>query len=322
MAETLFQSAPSGKAVHSFPPRDLQCDMDSAPQSPTTSIDHLGVVARDIAALREAYVRLGFTVSAATPVMQPGPDRQKDLPLGHVAAHVAFPSTYLELIAVRHPGQGNHLDKWLARREGLHVLGLRAADVAQASADLISAGLILPPLRASFRRITGNGVKGIARFRWFELPESIAREGFAYVLQHETPELIFDPRLTSHPNGATGIRSVFAVVENMDEAFARYQRIPGTKRRSFAVGRTIVMNQQQFVAVERTGFSAMFPGLEIPAPPHLGGFALTVADIDATRAFFTKTGVYFKNWGEKGIWVPPEDTGGAVLAFVDQSSAV
>src|SRR5690606_16007836 len=154
-------------------------------------------------------------------------------------------------IAVRHPGQGNHLDKWLARHEGLHVLGLRAEDVTQASTDLIDAGLILPPVRASSRRVTGNGVKGTARFRWFELPESIAREAFACVQQHETPDLVFDSRLTTHANGAMGIRSVFAIVENMDEAFARYQRLPGTKRKSFAVGRTIIMNQQQFVVVER-----------------------------------------------------------------------
>jgi len=72
--------------------------------------------------------------------------------------------------------------------------------------------------------------------------------------------------------------------------------------------------------VERSGFAAMFPGLEVPPAPHLGGFALAVADIAATRAVLTKAGVYFKNWGEKGIWIPPEDTGGAVLAFVDQST--
>jgi len=296
--------------------------MDSAIQSPATTIDHLGLVGTDIGAMRAAYTRLGFTVSAATPVMQPGPDGKKEIPLGHVAAHIAFPSTYLELIAVRHPGQGNHLDKWLARREGLHVLGLRAEDITQSTTNLIAAGLILPPVRGSSRLVNGNGVKGTARFRWVELPESISREAFAYIQQHETPELVFDERLTTHANGAIGIRGVFAVVENMDEAFSRYQRLPGTRRRSFAVGRTIIMNQQQFVVVERSGLSAMFPGLDVAAAPHLGGYALNVADIAATRSTLAKAGVYFKNWGEKGIWVPPEDAGGAVLAFVDQSSPI
>jgi len=292
--------------------------MNSAVQSTATTIDHLGIVAKDVAALRAAYMRLGFTVTAATPVMQVGPDGKREIPLGQITAHIAFPSTCLELIAVRHPGQGSHLDKWLARHEGLHVIALHADDAMQAAMELQAAGLILPPMRASSRRINGEGVKGTARFKWFELPDSIAREGFAYVVQHETPELVFDPRLTAHANGATGIRSVFAVVQNMDDAFGRYQRLPRTTRRSFAIGRTIIMNQQEFVVVEKTGFAAMFPGLDIPPPPHLGGFALTVTDIAATRSMLTKAGIYFQNWGENGVWVPPEDAGGTVLAFVDQ----
>jgi len=297
--------------------------MDATVQSSTTTIAHVGLVGRDVAALRDAYRRLGFTVSAATPVMQSSADGKRELPLGQVTAHVAFSSaTSLELIAVRHPGQGNHLDKWLAKREGLHVIGLRTDDIVRAADELMAAGLILPPVRTSLRRITGEGVKGIARQHWFELPESIAREAFAEVVYHENPELVFDPRLTTHANGALGIRSVFAVVENMDDAFGRYQRLPGTKRKSFALGRTIVMNQQQFIVVERSGFAAMFAGLDIPPAPHLGGYALTVADIDATRSFLAKEGVYFKNWGDKGIWIPPEDTGGAVLVLIDQSTPV
>jgi hypothetical protein len=279
------------------------------------------LVAADIAALRAAYARLGFMVSTATPVMQPDPGGSGEIPLGLLMAHIALQSTGIELIAVRHPGQGSSLDKWLAKREGLHAMGLRTSDIVWAYRELTAAGLVLPPIRTAMRRISGNGVKAVVQSRSFELPESIAREGSTYVIQYDAPDVMFDPRLTSHANGAVGIRSVFAVVENMDEAFGRYQRLPGTKRRSFAVGRTIVLNQQQFVVVERSGFNAMFPGLDVPPPPHLGGFAVAVTDIGATRSLFATTGISFKNWGDQGIWVSPEDTGGTVVAFVDQSSS-
>lgn len=296
--------------------------MNSAAQSSTTTIDHVGLVAADVAALRETYARLGFTVSAATPVTQPDTDGKREISLGLLTAHVAFQATCLELTAVRHPGQGCHLDKWLAKGEGAHVMGLRSGSISRSYSDLLAAGVILPPIRTSSRRITGEGVNGIAQMRWFELPESISREAFTCFVQHDTPELVYSPRLTAHANGALGIRSVFAVVENMDEAFSRYHRLPGTTRRSFAVGRTIIMNEQQIVVVERGGFSAMFPGLDVGQPPHIGGFALTVADLAATRALFAKQGIHFKTWGDKGIWVPPEHTGGAVVAFVDQSAPV
>ena len=148
--------------------------------------------------------------------MQPGPDGRREISLGQAMAHITFPKSYVELIAVRHPGQGNHLDTWLARREGLHLLGFHADDTAQSSQALVDAGLIVPPLRESSRRITTAGVEGTARFRWFELPDSITQEAFSYVVQELTPELTYDSRLLQHANGALGIRSVFAVVDNMD----------------------------------------------------------------------------------------------------------
>ena len=92
------------------------------------------------------------------------------------------------------------------------------------------------------------------------------------------------------------------------------------KHRSFAVGRTIDMNRQQFVVMEGAGFAAMFPGVTTPTEPHLGGVALTVADIGKTRSVLTDAGVAFRNWGEHEVWVRPADAGGGVVAFVDEGS--
>ena len=136
------------------------------------------------------------------------------------------------------------------------------------------------------------------------------------MVEHANPELVFSP--VAHPNGAWGLRTVFAVVENMDEAFARYQRLPGTKKKSFLVGRSILMRDQQFVVVESKGFNALFPGATAPAPPALGGFTLAVNDIAVTRGVLEAAGVPFHFWGDKGIWVGPDYTAGAVLVFVEE----
>jgi hypothetical protein len=295
--------------------------MVSRLQSTETAIDHLGVVGTDIAAMRSAYIRLGFTVTQATPLMQPGPDGKGEVSLGQVSAHIVFPDTYLELSAVRHPGQGNHLDSWLARHEGLHILALRSGDAAQSLSDLIAAGLVMPPLRAASRVVTAGGVSGTARFKWFELPQSIAQEGFVCVVEHLTPELVFVRSLTDHANGARAVRTVFAIVRDMDEAFARYHRLPGTKKKSIAVGRAILMRDQQFVVLEPAGFAALFPGAKAPAAPALGGFTLAVDDIAVTRAVLEKAGVPFHYWGDTGLWVPPEHAGGAVVVFAEERPA-
>ena len=294
--------------------------METTLQSNETTIDHVGVVARDIAALRATYLKLGFAVTAATPLMQPGPDGKGEVSLGQLSAHVVFPSSYLELTAVRHPGQGNHLDKWLERREGLHILAFHSADAAGSYRELSANGLVLPPIRNASRRVNAGGVSGVAQFKWFELPDSIAREGFACVVQHLTPDMVFVPTLTHHANGARGIRSVFVVVDDMEAAFTRYRLLPGTQRRSFAVGRSIVMKHQQLIVVDTKGFGALFTGLKPMVAPALGGVSLTVADISVTRRVLGDAGVPFQVWGEKSLWVAPDHAGGAVLVFVDESA--
>jgi catechol 2,3-dioxygenase-like lactoylglutathione lyase family enzyme len=109
-------------------------------QASETTIDHVGLVGRDIHKMVAAFRGLGFTVTEPAQLTQPDPEGNP-VPLGQLSAHVIFPDTYLELTAVEHPGQGNHLDKWLARHEGLHILAFRAANAqASCAASPTSAG--------------------------------------------------------------------------------------------------------------------------------------------------------------------------------------
>jgi hypothetical protein len=176
----------------------------------------------------------------------------------------------------------------------------------------------MPPLREASRRVAFGGATGIARFKWFELPDSISQEGFACVVQHLTPELVFLPTMTDHANTARAVRGVFAIVPDMEAAFARYQRLPGTRKKSFAVGRTIIMRDQQFVVVEPPGFAALFPGAKPPSAPCFGAYSLGVSDIAATRQVLENAGVPFQFWGDKGVWVAPEYAAGVVLVFVQE----
>jgi len=296
--------------------------MNSPIQSTAISIDHVGLVGNDIAALIAAYERLGFTVSAPKPLMQPAPDGKGDAPMGQVVAHALFPDTYIELTAVRHHGQGNHLDNWISRHEGLHVLAFRADDVAVSWRDMVNAGVVLGPLREANRQVKAGKTIGTARFKWFEIPDSIAREGFVCAVQHLTPELAFPPSMPDHPNGAVGLRSVTMVVTDMDEAFARYNRLPGTVKRSFAIGRIIALKDQRLVVLEPKGLSALYPGAAQYKPPYLAAYAIAVKDIAATKDYLTQAGIPFNIWGTEGVWVDPAHTGGAILAFIDKSAPI
>lgn len=279
------------------------------------------MVGRAIAPMVAAYRKLGFTVSEPVPLVQPNPGGEP-VPLGQVSAHIIFADTYIELTAVLAPGSGNHLDQFLARHAGLHILAFRSEDAAKAWRDLHAQGLTMPALRAAARDVDMAGARGVANFKWFQLPESIVSEGFACVVQHLTPELVFIGGMNTHANGATGLRAVGAVVDNLDEAFERYQRVAGAERRSFAMGRAVVFKNQRLTVVEPRGFRALFPGAPHPTPPCYGYYAVHVRDIGATKAYLTSAGVPFNVWGADGVWVDPDFACGAVLMFIDRKVAV
>lgn len=291
--------------------------MEMATQSTETTIDHIGLVGRAIAPMVAAYRKLGFTVSDPVPLLQPRPGHDP-VPLGQVSAHVIFPDTYMELSAVLAPGQGNHLDSWLARHEGLHILAFRSPDATQAWQELQARGVVMPPLRAASREVNMAGRSGTAQFKWFQIPESVFNEGFACVVEHLTPELVFIDGMTHHANGAIGLRAIGVVVDDIDDAFARYERLPGAERRSFAMGRAIVFKNQRITVVEPRSFRALFPGATLPRPPCVGSYAIHVQDIGITKACLSKAGVPFNVWGTDGIWVAPEYACGAVLMFIDR----
>ncbi|MDX2144847.1 MAG: VOC family protein [Rhodospirillaceae bacterium] len=295
--------------------------MTTPVQASETTIDHIGLVGRDIAAMVATFRGLGFAVTEPTPLTQPDPEGNP-VPLGQLSAHVIFPDTYLELTAVEKPGQGNHLDNWLAKHEGLHIIAFRSEDAEQSWDNFAQYGVVMPPMRHASRAVDAGGVKGMADFKWFQIPESISAEGFGCVVQHLTPELVFIPSMTSHANGASGLRGVGALVDDLDEAVARYERLPGAKLKPFAFGRFIILKNQRFVAMTPKGLKALAPGAHCPPPPCFAAFAIKVKDIAATRAFLTSRHVPFQSAGEKSIWLKPEQACGALLLFVDASAPV
>ncbi len=295
--------------------------MTSRIQSSETTIDHVGIVGRDIHQMVATFRSLGFTVTEPAALTQPDA-KGNPVPLGQLSAHVIFPDTYLELTAVENPGQGNHLDNWLAKHEGLHILAFRAESAQQAWVDFEKFGVVMPPMRHASRNVNAGGARGIADFNWFQIPESIVIEGFACVVEHLTPELVFIPAMTNHQNGATGLRGVGAMVNNLTEAVSRYQRLPGAKVRSFPMGRFITLKNQRFVAMTPKGMAALAPGVKLPPPPCFGVFAIKVKNIATTRAFLAEKNIPVHIGGEKSVWLGPEQACGAMLLFVDESAPV
>ena len=184
----------------------------SKPTSPLLmtplTVDHIGVVVRDLPGEVARWRALGFTVSDPVPLMRRD-DTGRAIPLGQCSAHVVFENGYVELSS---PNQGsnNHLLPYLALGEGVRILVLATEDADAAWRQCAARWPQLTPAANASRSVVIADEAHTAQFRWFPLPVDVVPGTLSAIVQHLTPELVFHPSLVDHANGARRITRFIA----------------------------------------------------------------------------------------------------------------
>jgi hypothetical protein len=182
-----------------------------------TTLDHVGVVTRDLAVLASQYERLGFTL---TPLA-----RQADGRIGNRCAMLH--RSYVELLAVVDPNAGSAtLDRFLARYAGIHILAFAIDDPLAALARLRWAGIEAPSVAHFDRPIDDMDPAGPrARFELVQLPDQ--PEGRINLVRHLTPEALWQERFLHHANNAAVLDEVVLAVAEPAETAARFSQLIG-----------------------------------------------------------------------------------------------
>jgi hypothetical protein len=127
-------------------------------------LDHVGIVAHDLAALRSAWCRLGFAPTEPRPLL--GRDAAGNaVPLGQRSCHAVFDGGYVELTEVEPGTVRHHLDPWRARGDGGWIIALGAADAAAARERCVAAALPVTPVMEASRAIDYGQRHGKSRRR-------------------------------------------------------------------------------------------------------------------------------------------------------------
>ncbi len=268
-----------------------------------TTLDHVGVGARDLAALAATYERLGFTL---TPVA-----RHRGKATWNRCAMLT--QGYLELIAPADPAIPDRLHGQLDRYEGLVIVAFGMADTAGNLARLHRAGfndVTMTPLERPVDEADPNGP--IARFERLVLPD--APEGTIQLVKHLTPEAISQPRFTHHPNAAAALAEVVVAVPDPAETAARFSRLAGFPVVPDAVaGFALPLPRGRVRIVPPDAVGRIYPGVTTSAIPCIAGFTVATADrCAALRPILA--GLDHAPCGE-GALVAPAHAGGAALLF-------
>jgi hypothetical protein len=176
----------------------------------TSALDHVGIVGRELAPLIAAYRRLGFALTEPSELLRVDPQSGATQGTGQWSCHAVFRRGYLELSALLVDDPAHHLTPLLDDGGGLRIVVHTSESLVADRERCIAEGLAVgPPARAS-RPIEYGRRHGLAQFEWFRVdpPGGAAARGLTAYVRHLSPDLVFQPEVMTHPNGALALLGV------------------------------------------------------------------------------------------------------------------
>jgi hypothetical protein len=290
-------------------------------------LHHLGIISRNLEAAVEHYERLGFIFTPLTLPMIPLQAGATPEPIGAGNRCAIFRNNYLEILGVVDAGRWASitreqrgpfdLDAPLQRYEGMHVLHLGSDALDAVHSRLQNSGLCPSDIRPFHRIVDTPDGPQTMRARSLSFPPGSNPEALLQVAQHETPELVLQPRYMQHPNGAISITEVIVCVQDPDGVAKRYGIYAGRTPQKRGALRVVDLGQSRIIVVNSAHLQDVLPGQTAPAIPFLAGFAVS-SDLDTTKRALKERGIEFQIHGDR-VLVSARDGYGASVLFHDVS---
>ncbi|PWC27297.1 VOC family protein [Teichococcus aestuarii] len=279
--------------------------------SGAATLDHIGVCTRDGPGLWAAYEALGFHL---TPVARQSGRRHPGDPVEPFATGnrcAMLRQGYLELLAILEPERfDNRIGAFLARYTGMHIVAFGIGDAEAELERLRRAGLDIPGV-AHLERPVDDPKGPRARFARLPLPD--APEGRLQLIQHLTPELLWQPRWLEHPNRAVALEAAILVAEVPAVSAAALSRLTGHPLEPDpAGGYALPLPQGRLRILPPEALGQVLPGVKAPALPFLAGCVLRTDDGNAAIRRIAGDAL---RPVPGGLMVPPDLAGGTALVF-------
>ncbi len=285
-------------------------------------LDHVGVAVHDLTEVYETYSRLGFHLtprSIHAGSREPGGPVQ---PLGSGNHCAMFEDGYLELLGVVDASLTNHATPFLEKYQGAHIVafGLERAEEAQGELanrfDGVQAISMLE--RDATFGLEDDQIRR-ARFANIYLDDGVMPEAYFIFIEHLTRDVLWQPHLLMHPNGAKAMQEVAFCVPDAADTAQRMSNLLGARAEEKIPGIYVLdLPRGRLYIMSESGLASWTPGLKPPYMPYVAGFGVTVADLHQTKSLLGQNGVPFNSHPYPAIWVAPEYTCGPVVSFIQK----
>jgi len=267
-------------------------------QAAELALDHVGAITHDLAAAASRWERLGFALSPLSRQRGAVPGEEGMKPWATANRCAILRRGYLELIGTVDTCAHNPWQNFLNRFEGLHLLALRCAEANTAFARLRHQAPFLAPPVERERTLTYRGEARTMRFRNIFSRDSACPEGRYIVIEHQTPELLWQPELMQHENGAQALEEALIVTDDPN-VVARVEALDGIAR---------LQTPGEFQ--QRYDWQ--------PPAPCLAAITISFLDLAQTLRLLEQRGIDVRHCGN-AYWLPPSATNGFVMRLVQHA---
>jgi catechol 2,3-dioxygenase-like lactoylglutathione lyase family enzyme len=280
------------------------------------NINHVGMAVRDLAATVARYEAMGFVLtpfSRHSGAWKPGePVRLFDS--GNRC--VMFANSYLEILASADPVRPSvRLAHYLKRHQGAHIICFNSEDPQAVDRRLREQGIATSGVIPLQRDVDTPAGARTAKFERIQFAPDDSPEGYIQAARHVTPDYIYQPRYTAHPNGCVQLSAAIVAVDDLPYFVAKYQRYLGAAaefagtaaRFQFPLGSALTL-----VDVRRA--PDLLPGTLLPPAPGIAAVAFRCIDRNALRSRLVERNVAHHETANRLI-VPAEEASGVAVIF-------
>lgn len=237
-------------------------------------VDHVVVAVHDLDRARDAWQRMGFTV---TP--------RGFHSLGSQNHCIMFGRDYVELLSLprEHPAMQYYAD-FLARGDGLAAVALATEDAHAAQAELVAAGVAAEAALDFSRPVTLAGGTSNARFRIVQLPPAQTPGCRTFLCEHFTRDLVWRSEYQRHALGATGLAGVAVIVDDPVTGAAAWSKVFGVAPQTIEEGLRVDTGTVPVAIAARWKLGRRLFGVELPLRPRPLAAALFIRVADRETA--------------------------------------
>lgn len=278
---------------------------------PVKGLDHVVVMVDGIDAAETAYRRLGFQV-------QPRGFHKK---LGTANHLMIFDKDYFEILGIVEDTEFNaERREWLKQGGGLANVAL-ATDSADLAFDAFREAGLQPDAPLFFdRAVEVAGRIENAKFRTVRIPKTNMPVVGFFVCEHQTPQFVYRPEWTKHPNGARGIGGVTVIAAQPQKWAGELEKYfgAGTAKRD-GDGLVVDTGTQPIHYLTPRDYAVRYPGITpVRSGDHPALLSVKVDSLSACAALIEKNGVEVVKPDSDRLIVPPAMAAHLTLEFSER----